>query len=142
MKFALTAAVVLATVATPVLAEEWHIYSRTAARAYMADVGSIATVDGVTTIRSASVPLTTPAGDVSHSEETYQFQCAASKWRTAGASEFEADGTREDYPEEGAAWESMRPNTVPDFIKQVACDNSRSSATYPTIRAFIEAGRP
>lgn len=143
MKLALMAAVALATTATPVLAETWHTYSRTAARAYLADVDSIATVDGVTTIRSASVPMTSPAGDISHSETTYQFECATGKWRTAGASEYEPDGTHEDYPEEGAEWETMRANTVPEFVKQIACDGSRSrSATFPTIRAFIEAGRP
>jgi len=143
MKFALTAAAVLAMVATPVLAETWHTYSRTSARAYLADVDSIVTVDGVTTIRSASVPMTSPAGDLSHSETTYQFECATSKWRTAGASEYEPDGTHEDYPEEGAEWEVLRPNTVPDFIKQIACDGSRSvGTTFPSIQAFIAAGRP
>jgi hypothetical protein len=143
MKIALTAALVLSTVATPALAEDWHTYSRTAARAYLADVDSIVTVENVTTVRSASVPMTSPAGDLSHSETTYQFDCAASKWRTAGASEYEPDGTHEDYPEEGAEWETLRPNTIPDFMKQIACDGSRSAGTtFPSIRAFIEAGRP
>lgn len=143
MKFALTAAMVLATVATPALAEDWHTYSRTTARAYLADVGSITVVENVTTIRSASVPMALPAGDLSHSETVYQFDCAASKWRTAGASDYEADGTHEDYPEEGAEWEALRPNTIPDFIKQIACDGARSTgATFPSIQAFIAAGRP
>lgn len=143
MKFTLITAVVLATAATPVLAEDWHTYSRTAARAYLADVGSIATADGVTTIRSASVPMTSPAGDLSHSEATYQFECSAGKWRMTMSSDYEADGTHEDYPEEGAEWETIRANTIPEFVKQMACDNSRSSgATFPSIQAFIEAGRP
>jgi len=143
MKFMLIAAVALATTATPVLAETWHPYSRTTARAYLTDVDSIVVADGITTIRTASVPMTSPPGDLSHSQETYQFDCAGGKWRTAGATEYEADGTHEDYPEEGAAWEALRPNTNPDFLKQIACDGSRSSgATFPTIRAFIEAGRP
>jgi hypothetical protein len=143
MKYALIAAVALATMATPVLAENWHTYSGTDARAYLADVDSLVTVGGITTIRTASVPRTAPAGDLSHSEMIYQFDCPARKWRTAGASEYEPDGTHEDYPEDGAAWEALRPNTMPDFIKQIACDGSRSrSATFPSIRAFIEAGRP
>ncbi|WP_439470713.1 surface-adhesin E family protein [Brevundimonas sp.] len=143
MKIALTAAAALILGATPALAEDWHAYSRTATRAYLADVASIATVDGVTTIQSASVPMTGAASETGHTQTIYQFQCDAGKWRTAGESEYAADGTHEDYPEEGAAWETLRPNTIPDFIKQIACDGSRSStATFPTIRAFLDAGRP
>jgi len=143
MRIALTVALALATAATPALAENWHTYSRTAARAYLADVDSITVVEAVTTIRSASVPMASPAGDLSHAETIYQFDCANSKWRTAGAADYEADGTHEDYPEENAEWEALRPNTVPDFIKQIACDGSRSTgATFPSIQAFIEAGRP
>lgn len=144
MKFTLIAAAVLATAATPALAEDWHAYSRTAARAYLADVASITTVEGVTSIRAASVPMGTPAGDLSHSEETYQFECPAGKWRTAGSADYAADGSEDGaYPEEGAAWENLTSNTVPDFLKQIACDGSRSTGTtWPSIRAFVEAGRP
>lgn len=142
MKFALITAAILATTATPVLAEDWHVYSGTAARAYLADVDSIVTADGVTTIRSASVPTALPAGDLTHSEATYQFECSAGKWRMTVSSDYEADGTREDYPEESAEWESIRPNTIPEYIKRMACDNSRSTgATYPSIQAFTQARR-
>lgn len=145
MKFALTVAALLATAATPVLAEEWHAYSRTGTRAYLADVQSIAAAGGsVVSITAASVPLASPPGDLTHGEETYQFDCASGKWRTAGARDYAADGSLDgDYPEADAAWEDLRPNTVPDYLKQIACDGSRSEgATYPSIRAFVEAGRP
>ena len=135
----------LAAVATPAMAEEWNTYSRTAMRAYLADVASITPVsEGIVSIRAASVPLATPAGDLSHGEELYQFDCAGRRWRTAGAKDYAADGSADgDYPEENAAWEPLRPNTVPDFLKQIACDGLRSSAaTFPSIRAFVEAGRP
>jgi hypothetical protein len=143
MKFVLMTAAVLA-VATPALAEDWHPYSRTSARVYLADVDSILTTGSTTSIRAATTPLGRPATDLSHGEEVYEFDCAGSKWRTAGAKDFAADGTLDgDYPEEGAAWEPLRPNTVPDFLKQIACDGTRASGTtYPSVRAFIEAGRP
>lgn len=145
MKFTLIAAAVLATAATPVLAEDWHAYSRTGLRAYLADVDSINAAGGsAVSIRAASVPLSSPAGDFSHGQETYQFDCAAGTWRTAGATDYAADGSEDGvYPEENASWEPLRPNTVPAYLKQIACDGSRSEgATFPTIRAFIEAGRP
>ncbi|WP_420470359.1 surface-adhesin E family protein [Brevundimonas sp. FT23042] len=145
MKFAVLTTAALVVLATPVLAEDWHAYSRTGTRAYLADVDSIATVEGgFVAIRAASVPLAVAADDLTHGEEIYQFDCAGRKWRTAGATDFAADGSQDgDYPEEGAAWEPLRPDTVPDFLKQIACDGSRSAGTtYPSIRAFAEAGRP
>ena len=141
MKFAILAAAVLAT-ATPAMAEDWHSFSGTASRAYLADVDSIAAVGNTTAIRMASVPTAGRAGDLTRTETLYEFQCAARRWRTVGTVEYEADGTSEAYPEEGAEWEPLRANTVPDFVKQIACDGSRSTtATFPSIRAFIEAGR-
>ncbi|RZJ29678.1 MAG: hypothetical protein EON85_06445 [Brevundimonas sp.] len=144
MKYALTAAAVLVMTATPALAEDWHAYSRTGTRAYLADVDSITAAGGsAVSIRSASVPLDLPNTDFSHGEEIYQFDCAAGKWRTAGAKDFAADGSEDGaYPEENASWEPVRPNTVPDYLKQIACDGSRSdNQTFPSIRAFVEAGR-
>jgi hypothetical protein len=144
MRSIVTGVVAAALLATPVLAETWNPYSRTAARAYLADSDSIAVVDGVTSIRAASAPMNAAPGDLSHTRETYQFQCEAGTWRTAGLTEYEADGSEgETYPEEGAPWEPVRRNTVPDFLKSIACDGARAEgATWPSIRAFIEAGRP
>jgi hypothetical protein len=144
MRSMLIGVVALAVTATPVLAESWNSYSRTDTRAYLADADSIATVDGVTSIRAASAPMSAAAGDLSHTRETYQFQCAAEKWRTAGMTEYEPDGSAgETYPEEGAEWESIRPNTVPALLKQIACDGARAQGqTWPTVQAFIAAGRP
>lgn len=144
MRSVLMGVVAAAVLATPVIAETWNPYSRTAARAYLADSDSITTVDGVTSIRAASTPMNAAAGDMSHTRETYEFRCSADKWRTAGATDYEPDGSEgESYPEEGAEWENIRPNTIPAFLKQIACDGARAEgATWPTVQAFIEAGRP
>lgn len=142
--FSLTALAALTGLAGPAFAENWNPYSRTEVRAYLADTDSIATADGITSIRAATTSMNSPAGDLSHTRETYQFQCSAGKWRTAGSTEYEPDGSEgETYPEDGAEWESIRPNTVPEFLKQIACDGARAQGqTWPTIQAFIAAGRP
>ncbi|MDQ8027885.1 MAG: hypothetical protein REJ23_04095 [Brevundimonas sp.] len=144
MKFLLLTATALMVVTTPAAAENWNPFSRSTARVYLADVDSISTSGAITTIRLASTPTGTPAGDLSHTQETYEFDCAGRKWRTAGSTEYNAAGAEDGaYPEEDGAWEPLRPSTLPDFLKQIACDGSRSTgATYPSIRAFIEAGRP
>ncbi|MFP5297327.1 MAG: surface-adhesin E family protein [Alphaproteobacteria bacterium] len=144
MKRILIGAGALLIAAGPAAAENWNSYSRSPNNVFMADVDSIATTDGVTSIVIAMVPLRTEAGDYSHSLETYEFQCGGGRWRPAGVVEIGPDGAELDrFPEEGAAWEPVRPNTMPDYLKQIACDGSRADPpTWPTIRAFIDAGRP
>lgn len=128
----------------PAAAETWQAFSRSAQNAFMADADSIVTADGVTSIKVATVPRAGEAGDLSHSVETYEFRCDASQWRTAGVVEYGPDGTEAGrYPEEGSPWEPMRRDTMPHYLKEIACDGARAVPPHwPSIRAFIEAGRP
>lgn len=135
---------VLVAVSTPAAAETWNPFSRTANTAFLADSDSILVEGEVTRVQVATVPLRGAADDRSHTIETYEFQCATSKWRTAGMVEHGPDGAVLDrYPEEGATWEPVRPNTNPEYLKQIACDGARSNPpVWPTIAAFMDAGRP
>ena len=144
MKYQALGLIVLAAIATPAAAESWHSFSRSQLNVFMADVDSIAANGEITTVRVATTPLTGDAGDYSHTVETYEIQCASGRWRTAGVVEYGPDGAEVDrYPEEGAAWETLLPNTSPDFLKQIACDGSRAQPPiWPTIKAFVDAGRP
>jgi len=144
MRHALVWALTVAGVAGPAAAENWNVYSRSANNAFMADVDSISAVDGVTAIQVAMVPLRGEAGDYSHSTESYEFQCDRNRWRPAGVVEHGPDGAEVGrYPEEGAEWEPVRSNTMPDYLKQIACDGRRASPpTWPSVRAFVDAGRP
>jgi hypothetical protein len=144
MKIAVLAGVIALALGGPAAAETWQAYSRSVANAFMADADSITTAEGITSIRVATVPRAGEPGDLSHSIETYQFRCDANQWRTAGVVEYGPDGSEAgQYPEEDAAWEPLRPNTMPDYLKAIACDGARAVPPHwPSILAFIEAGRP
>ena len=124
--------------------ETWQVYSRSANNAFMANADSIVTEGEITSIQVATVPRAGETGDLSHSIETYQFRCAARQWRTAGVVELGPDGSEiGQYPEVDAAWEPVRPDTIPDYLKKIACDGTRVVPPHwPTVRAFVEAGRP
>jgi hypothetical protein len=143
MRSILLGALVLAA-ASPAAAENWNAYSRSSNNAFMADVDSISQTGEITMIRISMVPLHGDPGDYSHSLETYEFRCGAARWRPAGVVELGPDGVEVDsFPEEDAEWEAIRPDTMPDYLKQIACDGARADPpTWPTIRAFIDAGRP
>lgn len=144
MKHALMWSLTAAMAAGSAAAEDWNSYSRSANNVFMADVHSIAVVGDVTRIQVAMVPLRGEPGDYSHSIESYEFECGRNRWRSVGVVEHGPDGAElEQYPEDGAEWESVRSNTMPDYLKQIACDGSRAEPpTWPSIRAFIDAGRP
>jgi len=144
MRAILLGLAVLAAAAAPVRAETWNSFSRSTNNVFMADTDSIAVNGDITSIRVATAPLRGAAGDYSHSVEVYEFQCPSSKWRTSGVTDYGADGAEADrYPEEGGSWEDVRQRTLPDYLKQIACDGSRAEPpTWPTIQAFIDAGRP
>jgi len=127
----------------PAAAETWNAYSRSVSNAFMADADSISTEGGITSIKVATVPRTGEPGDLSHSIETYQFRCDASQWRTAGVVEYGPDGLEAgQYPEDDAEWEPLRRETMPNYLKEIACDGVRAVPPHwPSIQAFIEAGR-
>lgn len=130
-------------VATPVYAESWTAFSRSRTSVYLADVESISSADDITSMRVALVPKEAPAGDFSYTAETYQVQCLGGKWRAVGITEYDRAGVETgDFPDPNAAWDDINPQSMSGFIKAVACDSSRGNATFPTVQAFIEAGRP
>jgi hypothetical protein len=136
--------VVLVLAASPAAAESWHSYSRSANNVFMADVDSITVTDGITSVRVATAPRAGPAGDYSHSVETYEFRCGqAARWRTAGVVEFGPDGAETgQYPEADAAWEPVRPNSTPAYLAEITCDGARAEPPiWPSIQAFVDAGR-
>ncbi|CAN7313783.1 surface-adhesin E family protein [Brevundimonas sp. LjRoot202] len=144
MKIAVLTGVAALAFAGPAAAETWQVYSRSVNNAFMADVDGILTEGDITSIRVATVPRAGETGDLSHSVETYQFRCAARQWRTAGVVELGPDGSEiGQYPEVDAAWEPLRPETMPHYLKEIACDRVRVVPPHwPTVQAFIEAGRP
>ncbi|HZW15786.1 MAG TPA: surface-adhesin E family protein [Brevundimonas sp.] len=144
MKVAVLMGAAALALAGTAAAETWQVYSRSASNAFMADADSITTEGEITSIRVATVPRAGEAGDQSHSVEIYQFRCGARQWRTAGVVEFGPDGGEiGQYPEEDAAWEPLRRDTMPNYLKEIACDGARAVPPHwSSIPAFVEAGRP
>ncbi len=141
MKTILTALAVLGF-ATPAAAETWHAFSSSANTAYMADVDAIVVEGDITRITLAIVPLRGEAGDFSHTIDTYEFRCGPKQWRSPVSVEYGADGAEVGRYQDESDWINARAGTVPGTLKEIACDGTRANPPFwPTIRAFIEAGR-
>ncbi|MGV9010271.1 surface-adhesin E family protein [Brevundimonas sp.] len=143
MKTSLLCGAFLLGLAGPAMAENWNTISRSPNNAFMVEVDGIVLNGDVTVVPVATVPRRGEATDYSHGVEIYEIKCAASQWRTAGIVEHGEDGAEVDrIPEEGGSWEPIRSNTLPDFLKQIACDGMRADPpTWVSIKAFVDGGR-
>lgn len=140
MKRTLILACTMAAISGPALAETWNAFSHSTTKAYMADVDSISTIDGIVSIDMAAVPRNGAAGDYSYRIDTYQFKCASSVWRAPMSVEYGPDGVKTgEYPDD-SDWEATHDGAISGTLKEIACDGARATPpTWPSIKAFIDA---
>lgn len=125
-------------------AHDWNTVSRSATRVYMADVSTIKTIGDVTGVTMARVPLNPLAPtDRHHTLVEMEFRCAAKQSRQLAETDYDDAGVAQDRIESGEDFSDFRPEGLDAYLATVACDGNRSAAkTYPSIEAFIVAGRP
>ncbi|MEN5147462.1 hypothetical protein [Brevundimonas diminuta] len=135
-------AVAATLIAAPAMAESWHIVSRSSATAFMVDVDSITEAGDVRTVILARVPATGPADDLSYSAGEVSIRCSAKQSKPGVEILYGADGAEQERIDDGYDFEPIARNSLDSYVKDMVCDNQRSAAVFPSIRAFIEAGRP
>ena len=133
---------ILGLAASPALAENWNVVSRSSATAFMVDVDSIAQAGGVTSARLARVPAKGGPTDLSHSIGTISFRCAANQSKAGEEVYYGPDGAEQERIDDGYDFEPIVRNSLDSYVKEIVCEDKRGTAAFPTIRAFIEAGRP
>lgn len=123
--------------------QEWQTISRNDERVYLVDVGNMSQIDDVTVIMVARVSRKpASATNYSYTADEYSYRCRTNEVRPGASIEYGEDGTETNRFEDGGEWESVRPDTLDAFVKQVACDGDRANPPFwPSIRAFMEAGR-
>lgn len=137
----LTAAAALAF-AGAASAENWNIVSRSSATVYMIDVDSIVQAGGITTARVARVPARGAATDRSHTISDLSIRCSANQSKPGVEIVYGEDGAEAERIDDGYDFDGIRPNSLDAFVKQIVCDGDRGAQAFPTVGAFIEAGRP
>lgn len=126
----------------PDAAFEWNVVSRSSATVYMVDINSVKTVDGVTSANMARVPASGENNDLTHSVNKIDFRCSANQVRPGEEVLYAADGSIEDRINDGYDFDTIPANSLDSYTKDVVCGNERSTQSYPSIQAFIAAGRP
>ncbi len=122
-------------------AEDWNPFSRSAVKIYMTDANAFATTGDVTRVKVARVPLDSPAGDLSYAVDDVEMRCAAKQSRTVVTTEYGADGAQTDRYDTGEDWGPFTAESRDGYLAQIVCDGDRASKTWPSIKAFVDAGR-
>lgn len=122
--------------------QDWHPFSRSAVRIYMADMKGLTTEGDVQRVTLAVLPVQGAPGDYSHNEEIVEFRCAAKESRSIASLEFGADGALTDRYDDASSWETYSPNGRDGFLAGLVCDGDRANPpTWPSIRAWVDGGR-
>lgn len=136
------AAAVLGLAATPALAENWHVVSRSSATVFMLDMESVTEAGGARTGVLARVPATGPADDLSYSAGEITIRCSANQSKPGVEVIYGPDGAEQERIDDGYDFDTIARNSLDSYIKDMMCGGQESAQTFPSIRAFIEAGRP
>lgn len=136
------AAAVLGLAAAPAAAENWHVISRSSATVFMLDVDSITESSNVRTGTLARVPASGPADDLSYSAGEVSIRCSANQSKPGVEIIYGPDGAEQERIDDGYDFDTIARNSLDSYVKEMICDGQQSDQTFPSIRAFIEAGRP
>ncbi|CAN5149765.1 hypothetical protein BH09PSE1_BH09PSE1_19840 [soil metagenome] len=123
--------------------EDWNAVSRSTTRVYLVDVNSIKVSGDVSAITLARVPLH-PAATTDHSYTLVEleYRCAAKQSRAVAETDHDEAGVALDRLETGDDFDAYNTDSLYGFIGAVVCDDARASPpTFPSIAAFMDAGR-
>lgn len=121
---------------------DWNIVSRSSNTVFMTDVNGIRQQDGITTVQLARVPASGETSDLSHSVTEVSFRCSANQSKVGEEVYYAADGSVEERIPNDFDFESIPANSLDAYTKSIVCNGDRSAKSFPSVAAFIAAGRP
>jgi hypothetical protein len=140
---ALSAAGVWAQDAGVGAAATWGAFARDSQRIYLIDMANMVSDGDTVRATIARVKRNADAGDYSHIVDVFEIQCEGRQSRMMSSTDIEADGESGDTYEEAEPWSAIRTGAFDAQIHDMTCgDVVPAGELYPSIKAFIDAGRP
>jgi hypothetical protein len=122
---------------------QWGAFARDAQRVYLIDTASMTRDGDVASASVARVRREAPAGDYSHVLDVFEVKCQGAQSRLTSSTEVEADGEGGEAYTAEEPWLAIRDGSLDGRVREVACgDMSPTGLRYPSIKAYIDAGRP
>lgn len=127
----------------PTTGPEWWAFSRAPTKHYLIDVNSVSKTGDELTVMVARVPTDTAAGDYSHTVDQFGIRCGARQSHVVTSSDAFEDGVPGEAFDTDEPWETISRDSFDDAIREISCDDMRPAPpSYPSVKAYIDAGRP
>lgn len=124
-------------------APSWGAFARDSQRIYLIDTANMVRDGDTVRATIARVKRNAEAGDYSHVVDVFEIQCDGRQSRMMSSMDVEADGETGEAYEEAEPWSAIRAGAFDAQIHEMTCgDVVPAGASFPTIKAFIDAGRP
>lgn len=137
------AAQVMAEAPMPAAGPQWGAFSRDSRMIYLVETAGISQDGDTATASIARVRRDSPAGDYSHVVDVFEIQCDGMQSRMMTSTDIEADGESGNAYPADEPWTPIRTGTFDEMVKMMACKESVPAGDlFPSIKAFIDAGRP
>lgn len=122
---------------------EWWAFSRAETKHYLIDVNSVVKTGDELTVLIARVPTDTPAGDYSHTVDQFGIRCSGRQSHVVTSRDAFEDGVPGEPFDTEEPWSAIEPDTFDDAIREISCEDMRPQPpSYPSVKAYIDAGRP
>jgi hypothetical protein len=122
---------------------QWKVFSRSGQSNYLIDLSSVRPEGEELRVSIARVANAGDAGNYAHVVDIFGIRCAAAETQVLSSTEVFEDGEGSETFETGEPWTAVRPRSLDEAIKDLACDDLvPSGAAHASIRAYIDAGRP
>ncbi len=127
----------------PAGAAQWQAFSRSASATFLIDTASVRTEGDTISVKIARVALASPPGDYSHTVDDFAVRCDADQSHLVASTEAYEDGElTETFPVD-EPWAEIRPGSFDEGIQRIGCGVAiPTGAPFPSVRAYIDAGRP
>ncbi len=124
-------------------APTWGAFARDSQRIYLIDMANLARDGDTVRATVARVKRNAEAGDYSHVVDVFEIQCEGRQSRMISSMDVEADGETGEAYEEAEPWAAIRAGAFDSQIRDMTCgDMVPAGDLFPTIKAYIDAGRP
>lgn len=121
----------------------WGVFSRDPRTMFLIDMADLQRNGDSVVAKVARVRIDSPEGDFSHVLDTFEILCRGDQSRMVTSADIEADGVSGDAYPADEPLTAIRSASFDEMIQTMACeDRVPAGGVFPSVRAYIEAGRP
>ncbi len=127
----------------PAAAAAWGVFSRSDTRRYLINASSVLRNGDTAEVFVARVPAEAGAGDYTHTLDQFEVRCRGRQIHVLATTDVSADGQADEPYATDEPWETINPRSFDSAIYEIACEDSQAQPPhYPSVMAYIDAGRP